>query len=61
MRPHVPSAICFGRPYGLVEALDGSEERTPFTDTDELAAVLSRGTGKRDRRRKRTKPAVETF
>ena len=32
---------------GLVEALDGSGERTPFTDIDELAAVLGRSVGKR--------------
>jgi hypothetical protein len=38
---------------GQVEPLDGSRERTPFTDVEELAAVLSRRTGKRDRRRKR--------
>jgi len=46
---------------GLVEALDGSGERTPFTDIDELAALLSRGAGKRGGRRKRTKSTVETF
>jgi hypothetical protein len=32
---------------GLVEALDGSGERTQFTDIDELAAVLGRSVGKR--------------
>jgi len=32
---------------GLVEALDGSGERTPFTDADELAALLNRGARKR--------------
>jgi len=32
---------------GLVETLDGSGERTPFTDIDELAAVLGRSVGKR--------------
>jgi hypothetical protein len=37
---------------GLVETLDGSGERTPFTDIDELAAVLNRGMGKRGGRRK---------
>lgn len=40
---------------GQVEALDGSGERAPFTDSDELAALLNRGTGKRGGR-KRTKP-----
>jgi hypothetical protein len=35
---------------GLVEAMDGSGERTHFTYVDELAALLSRGTGKRDGR-----------
>jgi hypothetical protein len=40
---------------GLVEAMDGSGERTPFTNSDELAAVLSRGTEKRNGRRKMTK------
>lgn len=63
MRPHVPSAICFGRtsvrPYGLVEALDGSRERTPFTDIDELAAVLNRGMGKRGGRRKNLRRRIE--
>ncbi|ABQ25323.1 hypothetical protein [Geotalea uraniireducens] len=32
---------------GLVEMLDGSGERVPFTDINELAAVLKRGVGKR--------------
>ena len=40
---------------GLVEAMDGSGERTPFTDIDELAAVLNRGVGKRAGQRKKTK------
>ena len=40
---------------GLVEALDVSGERTPFTDIDELAAVLNRGVGKRGGRRKNLK------
>jgi hypothetical protein len=40
---------------GLDEALDGSGERTPFTDIDELAAVLNRGVGKRGGRRKNLK------
>lgn len=37
---------------GLVEALDGSGERMPFTDCDELAALLSRGAVKPKRGRK---------
>jgi hypothetical protein len=41
---------------GLVEALDGSGERTSFTDANELAAVLSSRAGKRDGRRKSNKP-----
>jgi hypothetical protein len=40
---------------GLVDALDGSGERTPFTDNEELAAVLNRGVGKRGGRRKNLK------
>ncbi len=28
---------------GLVETLDGSGEKTPFTNIDELAEILSRG------------------
>jgi hypothetical protein len=40
---------------GLVEALDGSGERTPFTDIDELALVLNRDAGKRSGRRKNLK------
>jgi hypothetical protein len=32
---------------GLVEATDGSGERLPFTDIDELAVILNRGMGKR--------------
>jgi hypothetical protein len=31
---------------GLVETMDGSGERTPFTDIDELAAILNRGVGR---------------
>jgi len=38
---------------GQVEPLDGSRERTPFTDVEELAAVLGRGTWKRGGQRKR--------
>lgn len=40
---------------GLVEAMDGSGERIPFTDVDELAAVLGRSVGKRGGRRKNLK------
>jgi hypothetical protein len=36
---------------GLVEALDGSGERTPVTDANELAAVLSRSMERRGRRK----------
>jgi hypothetical protein len=39
---------------GLVEAMDGSGERAPFIDIDELAALLSRGAGKRTGRKKIT-------
>lgn len=35
---------------GQVEALDGSGTRTPFTDSDKLAALLSRGAGPKRRR-----------
>lgn len=35
---------------GLVEAIDGTVERVPFTSIDELAAALSRGAGRRNRR-----------
>jgi len=38
---------------GLVETLDGSGERTPFTDIIELAAVLNRGVGKRNKQDKK--------
>jgi len=44
---------------GLVEALDGSGERTPFTDVEELAAVLSSGTGKRHGRRTKAEVRVK--
>jgi hypothetical protein len=47
LRAHV------GAPLRLMEALDGSGEWIPFTDVEELAVLLSQGTGKRDRRRKR--------
>jgi hypothetical protein len=40
---------------GLVEALDGSNERKPFTDIDKLAVVLGRSVGKRGGRRKNLK------
>ncbi len=36
---------------GQVEMLDGSSSRTPFTDLNELAAVLNQGAGKRQRRK----------
>lgn len=35
---------------GQVETLDGSGAQAPFTDIDELAAVLNRGAGKRSGR-----------
>jgi hypothetical protein len=39
---------------GLVEAMDGSGERTPFNDIEELAAVLScLANGQRKERRKK--------
>jgi hypothetical protein len=44
---------------GLVEALDGSWERTPFTDIIELAAVLNRGVGKRNKQDKKRVRAGE--
>jgi hypothetical protein len=44
---------------GLVETLDGSGERTPFTDIIELAAVLNRGVGKRSVRDKKPGRAGE--
>lgn len=44
---------------GLVETTDSSGERTPFTDVDELAAILSRGASKRSRRRKTTESKPE--
>jgi hypothetical protein len=40
---------------GLVEATDGSGERLPFTDSDELAAILNRLVGPRKRKGKRNK------
>lgn len=40
---------------GLVEAMDGSDVRAPFTNLDELAALLSRLPGKRGGRKRRTK------
>jgi hypothetical protein len=41
---------------GLVEATDGSGERLPFTDSDELAALLNRLVGPRKRRKKSITP-----
>ncbi|MBI5594025.1 MAG: hypothetical protein HY881_26555 [Deltaproteobacteria bacterium] len=34
----------------LVEALDGSGKRVPFTDIDELAAALNQGAGREENR-----------
>jgi hypothetical protein len=42
---------------GLVEALDGSGERTPFTDIDELGAILNRGSRPQYKRSKRINSA----
>jgi hypothetical protein len=39
---------------GLVETMDGSGERLPFTDMDELAAILNRCVGKPRKRRKKS-------
>jgi hypothetical protein len=39
---------------GLVEALDGSGQRIPFADSDELAAVLKRGQQRQRGRKKLT-------
>jgi hypothetical protein len=44
---------------GLVEPLDGSDERTPFTDSDEMAAALQHCIKKPDSRRKREKAKPE--
>jgi hypothetical protein len=43
---------------GLVEAMDGSGERTPFTDVEELAAALSGlvNGSRKERRKKEVKP-----
>lgn len=38
---------------GLVEAMDGTGERTPFTHIEELAVILNSGVRKRNGRRKR--------
>jgi len=46
-----------GKLTGLVEALDGSGERTPFVDTDGLIAILRHTAKKRTRRRKRLEPS----
>lgn len=40
---------------GLVEAMDGSGMRVPFTDLDGLAVLLSRPPGKRGGRTRRRK------
>ncbi len=41
---------------GLVETTDGSGERVPFTDIDELAVILNRCAGRqRKGRRKNTR------
>jgi hypothetical protein len=37
---------------GLVETMDGAGERLPFTDMDELAAILNRLVRPRKRRKK---------
>jgi hypothetical protein len=42
---------------GLVETMDGAGERTPFTDIDELAAILNRFVRPRKRRGKSSLPA----
>jgi hypothetical protein len=39
---------------GLVETMDGAGERLPFTDMDELAAILNRCVGKPRKRRKKS-------
>jgi hypothetical protein len=44
---------------GQVEKLDGSGELSVFTDSDELAAILSRGAAPQGSRRKRIKPKDE--
>lgn len=41
---------------GLVEAMDGTVERVPFTSIDELAAALSRSAGRRNRRTRPPNP-----
>jgi hypothetical protein len=41
---------------GLVEATDGTGERAPFTDIDELAAILNRFVTPRKRRKKGITP-----
>ena len=40
---------------GLVETMDGSGARAPFTDLDELAALLRCPPGKQGGRKRRTK------
>jgi hypothetical protein len=39
---------------GLVESMDGAGERTPFTDIDELTAILNRCVGIPRKRRKKS-------
>jgi hypothetical protein len=39
---------------GLVETVDGGAERFPFTDIDELAAILNRCVGRQRKRRGRS-------
>lgn len=41
---------------GMVEAMDGSGSREPFTDLDELGAILNRHTGKPQKKRGKTGP-----
>jgi hypothetical protein len=38
---------------GVVETMDGSGAKTPFTSSDELAEILNRDVGKRHRRKRR--------
>jgi hypothetical protein len=46
--PEEPSCIT-----GVVEAMDGSGAKKPFTGSDELAKILSRGAGKRHKGKRR--------
>ena len=43
---------------GLVEALDGSEERMPFTDISELAMALNSRMNRRQKVRRKTKNMI---